>query len=476
MSYLMPYLLNVIYALLLFVSFPWLVWGAIRKGKYRHGLGAKWFGRVPLREDERPSIWLHGVSVGEINLLVTLVAELHRQLPEFQCVVSTTTQAGYQLAQAKFPGQMVFYCPLDFSWSVSAAMRRIRPQLLVLAELELWPTLIMAARRSGAKVAVVNGRLSQSSWRGYQTIRPLISHVLRGLDFVGVQTAEYQERFLQLGARPDTVHVTGSIKFDGAETNRDHPATRRLARLAQIADDDVVFLAGSTQAPEESLALGVFQDLHRSFPQLRLILVPRHAQRFSQVARLLERAKGKIPWQRRSQLQTDGANPQARVLLVDTIGELGAWWGTAHIAFVGGSLGRRGGQNMIEPAAYGAAVSFGPNTRNFRDIVSALREAGAAVVVANGSELNRFVARCLRDVNYRTELGRRAQQLVRKHSGATAITVTWLRDALSASADAVMHRGQPHSGSPPYDAASPLPLTPSLRLDACSASAKYHNM
>jgi 3-deoxy-D-manno-octulosonic-acid transferase len=389
-------------------------------------------------------------------------------------VVSTTTAAGFQLAQAKFPGQLVFYCPLDFSWAVSAAMRRIRPQLLVLGELELWPNLIMAARRRGAKVAVVNGRLSQSSWRGYQYIRPLIAYVLRGLDFVGVQTAEYQERFLQLGARPDTVHVTGSLKFDGAETNRDNPATRRLTRLAQLADDDVVFLAGSTQAPEESLALGVFRDLHRSYPQLRLILVPRHAQRFSQVARLLERAK--IPWQLRSQLQTNGANPEARVLLVDTIGELGAWWGTAHIAFVGGSLGRRGGQNMIEPAAYGAAVSFGPNTRNFRDVVSALQEAGAAVLVANGLDLNRFVSRCLQDANYRTELGRRAQQLVRQHSGATAITVTWLREVLSGSRDAVVDRGQPHRGSPQYDAASPLPRTPSLRLDACSASADRHNI
>ena len=204
-----------------------------------------------------------------------------------------------------------------------------------------------------------------------------------------MQDETYSERFRALGARPEAVQVTGSMKYDGAQTDRDNPATRRLAALAGLAADDVVFLAGSTQEPEESVALQVFQQLSRDWPQLRLIIVPRHPERFDCVARMLD-ASG-VAWQRAhvagsgSRQGSEPASPAcspltarllpARVLLVDVVGELGAWWGTAHIAFVGGSLGNRGGQNMIEPAAYGAAVSFGPNTRNFRDIVAALLRA-----------------------------------------------------------------------------------------------------
>ncbi len=263
-------------------------------------------------------------------------------------------------------------------------------------------------------------------------MRPFISRLLRQLDLIAVQDDEYRRRFLDLGAAPAAVCVTGSMKFDGAETDRRNPATIRLRELAGIAESDVIFLAGSTQEPEEELALATYRELASECPALRLIVVPRHRERFDAVAKLLDESG--IPWQRRSRLDADGADPHAPVLLVDAIGELGAWWGTAHAAFVGGSLGSRGGQNMIEPAAYGAAVSFGPNTRNFRDIVAMLLAAEAAVVVHDGAELTAFVRRALTDREFAAALGERARRLVSTQLGATARTFELLAPLVEGAA------------------------------------------
>ena len=421
-----PYLLNLFYLLLIIASMPWLLWRAIRKRKYREGYAEKFLGRAPPRGSDKTCIWLHAVSVGEVNLLAPLLREIKRRRPDWECVVSTTTMTGMTLAKKKYTELNVFYCPLDFSWAVGAAMRRIRPDVLVLAELELWPNLVRAARRRGAKVAVINGRLSEHSFRGYRRIRPLVRRLMRQIDLVAVQDQIYAERFRVLGAPPQRVHVTGSMKYDGAQTDRDNPATRRLADLAGFGDDEVVFLAGSTQEPEEAVALDVYRKLSEAWPRLRLVLVPRHPDRFQAVARLLDNSG--VPWRRRTELDdrktaAPGRAPTAsRVLLVDVVGELGAWWGTAAIAFVGGSLGSRGGQNMIEPAAYGAAVSFGPNTGNFRDIVAAMLARDAAVVVGHRDELARFVRRCLEEPSYAAALGNRARSLVLEQLGATERT------------------------------------------------------
>jgi 3-deoxy-D-manno-octulosonic-acid transferase len=376
-------------------------------------------------------LWLHAVSVGEVNLLQSVLTRWQRLHPDWDCVISTTTQTGYQLARTKYAPRTVFYCPLDFTWAVGRAMKRIRPTLLVLTELELWPNLVQAARDHGAKVAVINGRLGERSFRGYTILRLLMHRVLARLNLIAVQNEDYAQRFQALGARQRFVRCTGSIKFDGARTNRDNPETQRLAALAGIGDEDIVFLAGSTQDPEESLALSVFLCLSAEFPRLRLILVPRHPERFNDVAAMLDRSG--VRYDRRSQLTSDSRQPtpDSRVLLIDAIGELGHWWGTAHVAFVGGSLGRRGGQNMIEPAAYGAAVCFGPNTWNFRDVVAQMLDRNAAVVVHGEQELEAFVRHCLTDPAYVQDLGRRAQQLVLEQQGAADRTIAHLEELIS---------------------------------------------
>ncbi len=417
----MPYLLNLIYLALIGLASPWLLYCAVCKQKYRQGWAAKLLGFVPLRRSQRPCIWWHAVSVGEVNLLPALVTEWKRRRPEWDCVVSTTTRTGYELARKRFPNESVFYCPLDFTWSVRRALRRVRPDVFVLAELELWPNLIRAAHRRGVRVAVVNGRLSDHSFRGYRRIRWFVRRVVRQIDLVAVQNPRYASRFAQLGAPTTAIHVTGSIKFDGARGDRDQPATRALRRLWGLADHHHVLLAGSTQAPEESMAVEAFRAVLADRDAWRLIVVPRHPERFDDVAQML-RGTG-LAWQRRSTLESQGADPAARVLLVDTIGELGAWWGTADIGFVGGSMGQRGGQNMIEPAAYGLAVCFGPNTWNFRDIVRMLLDRNAAVVVHDQDQLNAFVRQCVENPAETRTLGEAARRCVLEQQGATNRTV-----------------------------------------------------
>jgi 3-deoxy-D-manno-octulosonic-acid transferase len=445
-----PYLLDICYLLLILLSLPWLVKEAVYKGKYREGFGAKLLGIVPRRKSDKKCLWFHAVSVGEVNLLEPLLKKIRVGQPDWECVISTTTKSGMALARKKYANLTVFYCPLDFTWAVAAAMRRIRPDVLVLAELELWPNMIRAAKRRGAKVAVINGRLSEKSFKGYRRIRWFIGRLLRRIDVIAAQDESYAGRFAELGADKANIEVTGSMKFDGAETDRQNPKTRQLCELAGIGADDIVFLAGSTQAPEEESAIEISKHLAEEFPRLKLILVPRHPERFGEVAHLLDQSG--VAWRRRTTLKgpmraaglipaddADAVNrpdkpggsllpASPRVLLVDVVGELGAWWGAARIAFVGGSFGNRGGQNMIEPAAYGAAVSFGPNTWNFRDIVAAMLDRQAAVVVNDQNELEVFVRRCLFDSAYAAELGRRAQSLVQSQLGATEKTLSLLRD------------------------------------------------
>jgi 3-deoxy-D-manno-octulosonic-acid transferase len=437
----MPYLLNLVYLLVITAASPWLLWAAWRHGKYREGFREKFLGLVPKRraherEGDEPCLWIHAVSVGEVLLVGSLVKELRRARPGATIVLSATTKTGLELARKEYPELTTFYAPLDFSWAVRRAMRRLRPSLLVLAELELWPNLIRAAREVGVRTAVVNGRLGAKSHRGYRRIRPLVRRVLEGLDLVAVQNAEYADRFLDLGAPAERVVVTGSLKFDGAETDRRNPKTVALAKLAGLTAGDRVWLAGSTQDGEEATVLAIFGRLAAEFRRLRLIVVPRHPKRFDEVARLC--AESGFPFVRRSALSAGHAAPW-RILLVDAVGELGAWWGTADIAFVGGSFGNRGGQNMLEPAAYGAAVSFGPNTWNFREIVAQLLAADAAVVVRDADELERFVRRSLTDADYAAMLGGNASALVAANLGATMRTLERLLPLVDGQADASSH-------------------------------------
>jgi 3-deoxy-D-manno-octulosonic-acid transferase len=425
----MPYLLNILYLLTLLVLSPWLLYKALTTGKYRRGLACKLTGSVPRPWGEGPCAWFHGVSVGEIHLLRPVVAAFRARYPGWRCVISTTTDTGYDEACKRFPDLPVIYWPLDFTWAVRRALRRVRPGLVVLAEGELWPNFLWAAKRAGVPVAVVNGRMSPRSARRYVRLGPLARRLFGRLDLCLAQTEEYAASYRALGVRPQVVHVTGNVKYDGVQADRDNPRTQELKRLLSVAPNDLVWVAGSTQAPEEEIALGVYRQLRGRFPALRLFLVPRQKERFEEVAGLLCRAAQ--PFVRRSGLREPMTDREA-VVLVDTIGELGALWGLADLAYVGGSLdGRRGGQNMIEPAAYGAAVLFGPHTWNFKDAVGRLLEQGAAVQVEDAASLEREAARLLGDSGARARLGEAARRFVLSQRGATELTVDRLGQLLT---------------------------------------------
>jgi 3-deoxy-D-manno-octulosonic-acid transferase len=413
--------LNLAYFLALAAVTPWIAVKSLLHGKYRHGWAQKLFGRVPDRRSSARCAWFHAVSLGEVNLLAPFLRTFTRRRPGWDVVISATTDTGYEQAVRKYPFATVIYCPLDFTWSVSTALRRIRPDLLVLAELELWPNLIRLASARGAKVVIVNGRLGDKSFRGYRRIRPLVARSLTACHGIAAQSETVARRFIELGARPESVLVSGSLKFDGAETDRLNPATRDLGRLAGLSPRDRIFLAGSTQHPEEAYAVRAFTAVAPRHPDLRMILVPRHPERFEDVARLLQESG--LAWERRSRLAA-GRPTEWKVLLVDAMGELAAWWGWADVAFVGGSLHNdRGGQNMIEPAAYGAALCFGPDTWNFRDVVDLLLSHRGAEVVRTHEELAEFVRRSLEEPDAAREMGQRARSLVQSQLGA--VERTW---------------------------------------------------
>ena len=426
-------LLNVVYFFAFLALLPWVAWRKLCGGRPVAAPWTRFTGGIPPLprcEAGVSRIWFHGVSVGEVQLLSVLAAEIKRQAESerraVDCVVSSSTTTGLELAAKRFGADHAFPCPLDFTWAVNRVLDRVRPDLLVLGELELWPNLLARVHARGIPIVVANGRMSEKSGRGYGRVRPVVQRMLGMVSLVIARSREDGDRFASFvppgGCK---VIVTGSMKFDGVKGDRQAREVTRLRQLAGFLDDDVVFLAGSTQAPEEQLALDAFAAARSRHPHLRLVIVPRHTERTPEIASLLDRSG--LRWQLRSRLGPPEAalpgDPRARVLLVDTTGELGWWWGTAQIAFVGGSLdGKRGGQNMLEPAAYGAAVSFGPHTRNFRDEVRRLLAADAAVVVADGPALTDFVRQCLETEGFATGLGRRAADLVASQRGSTAAT------------------------------------------------------
>ncbi len=427
----MPYLLNCFYLFALVMLSPWLLYKAFTTGKYRQRLGERLLGTTPLLPPPtRPRLWFHGVSVGEIHLLRQLLAAVRTRHPEWECVVSTTTDTGYEEACKLFPDLKVFAFPLDFSWAVNSAFATLTPDLVILAECELWPNFLLAARRKKIPVVVINARMSPRSAQRYEKLRGLSQRLFATLTLLAVQDADYAALFHRLGVARERLHVTGSIKYDGAQSDRHNPRTAELRRLFHVSHQDLVWICGSTQAPEEAIVLGIYQRLRQKYPRLRLILVPRQKDRFEEVAALLQREG--MPFVRRSQMRTPLVDRSA-IILGDTIGELGAIWGLADLAFVGGSLdGRRGGQNMIEPAAYGAAVVFGPFVWNFKDTVRLLLENHAAIQVAEGGDLEETLARLLEDAGERERLGQAARSLVRRQQGATAHTIALLEKVLHA--------------------------------------------
>lgn len=430
----MAWLLNLAYCSALLLAWPWLLYRRLVLKKRLGDWRQKFLGDLPQRDPSRPCLWIHAVSVGEVVQLRPVLEQLALRIPGYDLWITTTTTTGYEVACKQYPQHTICYFPFDFSWSVANALTRVAPSAVVLVELELWPNFIAEAARRQIPVVLINGRVSDRSYRSYRRIRPLLQRVLPKLARIATQNQTYAERLIDMGAKPQQVTVTGSIKFDRIETRRDNPRTEEIRRSFGLDCNETVLIAGSTQAPEEELALSAYEQLRSEFPQLRLMLVPRHKERFEEVAALVERHG--LPILKRSQVNSPAVSrgstspDQAAVLVLDTLGELSAAWGLADIAFVGGSLMKRGGQNMIEPSGYGAAVLFGPYTHNFKDVVAMLLDADAARVIPSPEAFTQSIRDLLLHQNAAREMGQRAQQLVTCQHGATQRTVELILESL----------------------------------------------
>ena len=418
------YLLNLVYLVILAFQLPRYVWRYVVHGKYRGTLGVRLGGQVEQRHGAARCVWFEAASLGEVRALEPLVRAFQHRCPQWHCVISASTTSGLVLARKLFSDIYVFPLPVDFSWAMESTVARIRPDLLVVVDIEPWQNLLRAAKQHGARVVVVNGRMTDRDFRLHLRMKWRLTRAMCQFDLVTAQSVEYASRFVQLGAAPESVQVVGSLKFDGVETNRENEVTRRFARLAGIGRKDIVFMAGSTHKGEEKLVLSVYQQLVDRYPELRLVIAPRHVERSPAVARLLNRSS--LRWQRSSRLEQEGSDPDARVLLIDTLGEVAWWWGVSQLAFVGGSLFGGRGKNMLEPAAYRTAVCFGSEMSDFHSVVQDLLRHRAAVVVRDERELATFVERCLRDAEFRETLGERAQRLVKSRCGVTKDTLRYL--------------------------------------------------
>lgn len=413
---------NFVYGSLLLGLSPVLLYRRIRFGKYRRGFRQRLFGQLPEpAAANRPRVWLHAVSVGEVLQLRSLIDQLRQVRPDIHVLITTTTETGFQVASEKFPDCQIAFFPLDFSWSMRNAIQRARPDLIVLVELELWPNLLLTARRQQIPVALMNGRLSQKSFSGYSKIRPIIKRLLECLATVLVQTDEYRTRFLALGCPSEVLTVTGSIKFDGAQLESEPARVEDLRKVFSIEPKQPVWVAGSTHEPEERLIIGVYLELLKTIPDLRLILVPRHPERRDAIAQIVKEA-GLGLIQRSQDIVSHLPLQPPIVGLLDTVGELSDCWGLANVAFVGGSFSKRGGQNMIEPAALGVPTCFGPGTQNFRDVVQLLASSPAIRTVHTTEELREFVEKAILEVDELGSARQHLRNLVRSQQGATQKT------------------------------------------------------
>jgi 3-deoxy-D-manno-octulosonic-acid transferase len=390
-------------------------------------------GGVPARlgaaSETKPVIWVHAVSLGEVLAVSGLVEQLRRDFPQHRILISTTTNTGQQLARKRFGEENVFYFPLDFAFAISPYLRALRPELVVLAETEFWPNFLRLANASGARIAVVNARISDRSLPRYRRFQWALRRMLQHVDLFLAQTAEDSARLQSIGADASRVQVTGNLKFDVSLPPP--PAVVNSLRRSLAAEGaGPVLVCGSTVDDEEPPLLKAFENLRVAHPRAVMILAPRHPERFDEVAILIQQLG--IPSRRRSQWQ--GEPLAGGVLLVDTIGELAALYALADVAFVGGSLVPRGGHNIIEPAQHGVAIVTGNHTENFRDIV-ALFQSRDAVRIVTLAELPLTLMQLLADDAERRALGRRAEATIRSQMGATARTLEALQTLMANGRD-----------------------------------------
>ncbi len=423
-----------LYSLLLTVGFlallPCFAIDAFRTRKYVTGLRQRLGHLSAIAFDDRPLIWLHCVSVGETEAARPLVRALLERFPSYRLAISTTTVTGQRIARDAFGSKAatVFYFPIDWAWTVRRVLRILRPAAVLIMETELWPHLLRECHRRGIPVALINGRISITSFSRYKLIRPFIGRMLNHLSTALMQSEQDATRIRELGMPHDRVLMPGNLKFDSAESPIDDVATENLRRRFGFDQTTCLIVAASTHAPEEQIVIDAFKQLKNAQThfQARLLIAPRHPERFGEVASFLH-ASG-LTWSLRS------AAPQAsdrscEVILLDTIGELRSVYPLADVAFVGGSIAPHGGHNILEPNARGVCVITGAHMHNFAAVTKAMLDEAAIVqlpevsAAAAVAELANAISALLSNESLRRDMGRRALMVCERNRGATEQTL-----------------------------------------------------
>ena len=427
---------NILFLGFFCVSAPYYFWKMWRRGNWQAGFGQRFAcydAAFRAAVAGRRMVWLHAVSVGEVNVCVQLIRALEPRLPGVTLVVSTTTSTGMGELQKKLPEQVLkMYYPIDRRGGVRRALELIRPEAVVLVEAEIWPNFLWELRERRVPLFLVNARLSERSYRGYRRFGFLFAPLFAGFRGVGAQNELDAGRLRELGFRPGAVRVVGNLKFDAAAGDgRRGLDARALLRQVGVPEDSLVVVAGSTHAGEEVILAEQCRRLRGRFPSLFLVLVPRHFERAKSV---MEELVGRgITLVRRSELQPGTRLERGAVecLLVDTTGELKYFYECAAVVFVGKSLTAEGGQSPIEPGALGRAMVFGPNMQNFAAIAAAFVAEGGAVQVRDAAELERELGELLADAGRRAALGRAARAVVERNLGAVERTVEMIVEGVS---------------------------------------------
>jgi 3-deoxy-D-manno-octulosonic-acid transferase len=412
--------------------FPYLALRFLSERKQRSGLLER-LGFIPRqileRRSGKPVIWVHSVSVGEVLAAAPLIEQVRGRFPTYQLLLSTTTVTGHGVCVKKVaaPDDLVIYFPLDISFIVRRVLNLFSPRAVLLMETEIWPNLIRETRRRRIPLLLVNGRLSEKSFRRYLGGRFFVRPFLRSFSFIGMQTEEGKFRMTKLGASPAIVEVTGSMKYEASLATVPSQAEVEALRNELSIWTEKVVVAGSTHRGEEQLMLRAYLELREKYPDLFLILAPRHPERFREVEDLLRQKN--VPFILRS--ARTKATSGCWVMLLDTLGELTKFYGLATVAFVGKSLTRKGGHNLLEPASCGKPVVFGPHMDNFREVAEVITSEGGAAEVADFHDVVSAFDRLLADADSAREMGRCARNSVESRTGCVDRTVSKLQDILS---------------------------------------------
>ncbi len=403
-----------LYTLLFYLILPFIIlrllWRSLRLPEYRQRLAERFglFPPLPING----SLWVHAVSVGEVQAAEQLIKQLQQRHPDLPVVITTTTPTGSERVRTLFGDRVQHvYFPYDIPFAIQRFLRRASPRLLLMVETEIWPNLLAICEQQGITTILANARLSKKSARGYARFSSLTRETFRRIGLVAAQSEADAERFMQLGVSAERISVTGSVKFDMRmpASLRESAEALRSAFLGRP-----VWVAASTHEGEDAVVLAAHQRIREMLPQALLILVPRHPDRFERVAELCMKEGFKLA--RRSVDTLPHAD--AAVFLGDSMGELPLFLAAADAAFVGGSLVKKGGQNVLEPAALGKPVAFGSSMYNFSVISKLLLEQEAAVRVTSGSELAQTMGRWLGDAGERVRVGENGRRVVEQNRGA----------------------------------------------------------